>query len=243
MAREGPPAFAESGSAFPTFRSPPAARFEATRRVALRRMTRIRLLPKQVSSTSRSAAPTFSLVWMLLRIGLPRVRPTPPPSLRANSAGRRCRFGPRRFGPRTVGARRSPAETLMPDEPRDRALARKRRARRPRRLLQEHAARPLHAVDARGGGRRSAINRNMSVRAKPWGTCVQMPRDSSKSLGGTAVAAARPSSRGSVQPFATAPPCQKRPIGGNFHPHREPNPGYTKPKSTNARMRACVTGG
>jgi len=50
-----------------------------------------------------------------------------------------------------------------------------------------------------------------------------MESSSSKSLGGTAVAAARPSSCAYVELSAMAPPCQKHPVGGNFHPGREPS--------------------
>jgi hypothetical protein len=57
-----------------------------------------------------------------------------------------------------------------------------------------------------------------------------MESGSSKSLGGTAVAAAHPSSCGSVELSATAPPCQKRPIGGNFRSDREPS-GESRPRS------------
>src|SRR5262249_14514430 len=48
--------------------------------------------PPLVARGSRCEKVPFSLVWMLLRIGLPRLRPTPPPSLRANSASMRSRW-------------------------------------------------------------------------------------------------------------------------------------------------------
>jgi hypothetical protein len=50
-----------------------------------------------------------------------------------------------------------------------------------------------------------------------------MGSNSLKSLGGPAVAAARPPSCASLELSATAPPCQKRPIGGNFRSDREPS--------------------
>ncbi len=43
---------------------------------------------------------------------------------------------------------------------------------------------------------------------------------------GTAVAAARPPSCASLELSATAPPCQKRPLGGNFRSDREPSGEY-----------------
>ncbi len=51
--------------------------------------------------------------------------------------------------------------------------------------------------------------------------CAQMPSNPCKSLGGTAVAAARLSSCACVELFAMAPPCQKRPIGRNSDSDRE----------------------
>ena len=62
--------------------------------------------------------------------------------------------------------------------------------------------------------------------------CVLMESSSSKSPGGTAVAAARPSSCGSVELSAAARPCRNRPIGGNFRSDREP--------SSESRVKALI---